>query len=88
MGYKVKVLFGEDAVRIYEEEGMAALRKAIEEEYLSYNLIVREFKFKEAAKAYIQGMYDMLGWGEYIILDNHTRTADIECECLVEKMRY
>jgi hypothetical protein len=73
--YRLKVLLMDEASNdLFEEKGLAGVRKA--SEYWA-NCEFKDYDFKTEAerKAYIQALYDMsMGyWTHYAILDNRCR---------------
>lgn len=67
------ILFGLDAVHAYDQHTLGSTQKVeqeIEEKTGGcYEYIEMQFDTEAEKSAYIKGMNDMSGWGDYMILD-------------------
>lgn len=70
--FSTNVLFGQDAVRAYENGSFQEFVDSYEE----YSHIVRIFDTPEEQQAYLTGLNDMDGWHEYQQLESHELLED------------
>ena len=76
--FKLNILFGEDAVKALEYDGIDGVIKAYNEDNITWELVSKEFKTRDEMNAYISGLNDCLGWGDFGCIN------DIEVERLKE----
>ena len=70
--FSTNVLFGQDAVRAYENGSF----QEFVDSYEGYSHIVRSFDTPEEQQAYLTGLNDMDGWHEYQQLESHELLED------------
>ena len=76
---KITMIFGEDAVRKYDES-----KELPSEEWLMDNGGVvdeKEFKTLEEYKAYVAGLNDGDGWSDYQIIRHEDEPEDTDTQC-------
>lgn len=74
--YRLKaILMDRETAMIYDEKGLAGVRKENDRGYASYEFIDYDFKTEAERNAYVQALYDMENgcWEHYAILDNRCR---------------
>lgn len=68
--FKLNILFGEDAVKALGYDGIDGVIKAYNEDNITWGLVSKEFKTRDEMNAYIDGLNDCLGWGDYGCIDD------------------
>lgn len=71
--FRTAVLFGEKAVRIYENhshESTETVEQELNDSGVCFEYKEAEFNTEAERQAYLKGILDAFGWNGYIVLDD------------------